>query len=132
PTGLTATAMSGNGWACNSTLPAIGPATLTCTRSTVLNGGSSYPTITLTVNVASDAAPSVTNSATVSGGGDTNTNNNKADDSTTIVRPDLTITKTHTGNFTAGQNGATCTINGTNSGGAPTTGLIQCPALVPP
>src|SRR5205814_505887 len=131
PTGLTATAMSGNGWACNSTLPASGPATLTCTRSTVLNGGSSYPTITLTVNVGSDAAPSVTNSATVSGGGDTNTNNNKADDSTTIVRPDLTITKTHTGNFTAGQTGATYTITVTNSGGAPTSGTITMTDTLP-
>lgn len=62
PSGLTATAMTGPGWACTV-------ATLTCTRSDPLASGASYPPITLTVNVAPTASGSVTNSATVSGGG---------------------------------------------------------------
>ena len=77
PTGLTATAMNGSGWSCT---PPGGP----CTRSDILAAGSSYPAITLTVNVAGNAPTSVTNSATVSGGGETNTGNDSASDVTTI------------------------------------------------
>ena len=78
PTGLTATAMSGTNWACTLS-------TLTCTRNDALAAGASYPTITLTVNVASNAPASVTNTATVSGGGETNTSNDTANDPTTIT-----------------------------------------------
>ncbi len=42
-------------------------------------------TITLTVNVASNAPPTVTNTATVSGGGDTNAANDSASDPTTVM-----------------------------------------------
>jgi hypothetical protein len=62
PTGLIATALGGLGWSCT-----LG--TLTCTRSDALGAGSSYPTITLTVDVGTNAASSVTNTAHVSGGG---------------------------------------------------------------
>src|SRR4051794_8906826 len=58
--------------------------------------------------LASNAPTLVTNTATVSGGGETNTTNDAASNATTILQvPDLTITKTHTGNFTQGQVGAT-------------------------
>lgn len=77
PAGLVANTLSGPGWSCT-----IG--TLTCTRSDVLAIGASYPAITLYVNVASNAPASVTNSATVSGGGETNTSNNTDTDPTTI------------------------------------------------
>ncbi len=81
PVGLTPTGPAGahNGWTC-----AINGQTLTCSRSDVLGGNSSYPSITLTVNVANPAPLSVTNTATVSGGGETNTGNNSASDPTTI------------------------------------------------
>ncbi len=78
PTGLTATALSGTGWTCSISGPIL------CRRSDALAAGSSYPSLTLTVNVASDAPSSVTNSATVSGGGEKNTANNTATDPTTI------------------------------------------------
>ncbi len=85
PAGLTATAASGAGWSCT-----VGPTT-TCTRSDPLGPGAAYPAITLTVNVAGDAPASVTNTATVSGGGDTNPANNTASDQTTVqTRPDPT------------------------------------------
>jgi uncharacterized repeat protein (TIGR01451 family) len=71
PGGLSAKAISGSGWACT-----LG--TLTCTRSTALAAGASYPSITITVAVASDAPPSVANVATVSGGGEVNTANDTA------------------------------------------------------
>jgi sugar lactone lactonase YvrE len=61
PTGLTLASMAGTGWTCT---PA--PA---CTRSDALMGGSSYPAITVTVNVSAAAPVQVTNQASVSGGG---------------------------------------------------------------
>jgi len=77
PTGLTATAISGIGWSANLS-------TLTCTRSNTLFAGASYPPIVVTVNVSASAPASVTNTATVSGGGDANPANNTASDATTI------------------------------------------------
>jgi uncharacterized repeat protein (TIGR01451 family) len=75
PSGLTLVSMSGTGWSC---------AGGSCSRSDVLAAGSSYPAITVTVNVGSDAPLSVTNSATVSGGGGTDSTNDTATDATTI------------------------------------------------
>src|SRR5437016_451922 len=63
PAKLTATAASGTGWTC-----VLGPP-VSCTRSDVLSTLNSYPAITLTVNVAGDAPGTITNTATVSGGG---------------------------------------------------------------
>ena len=78
----------------------------------------------MTVNVASNAPTSVTNVATVGGGGDLNAANNTATVMTPIARaPDLTITKSHTGNFTQGQT-ATYTITVTNNGAVPTSGTV--------
>ena len=77
PTGLTATALTGDGWTLN-----LG--TLTSTRSDSLAAGAGYPPITITVTAATNAPGSVTNRATVSGGGDVITANNTAADPTTI------------------------------------------------
>ena len=123
PAGLTATNASGSGWTCG----------VTCTRSDVLAAGASYPSITLTVNVAGNAPASVTNTATVSGGGETNTANDSASDNTTInaVVADLTVTKTHAGNFTQGQIGATYTITVTNSGAGVTVGTVTVVDTLP-
>src|SRR6185295_11592964 len=97
PAGLTATAMNGIGWSCTL-------ATLTCTRSDVLAPGASYPAIALIVDVAGTAPPNVTNTASVSGGGETNTSNDTATDVTAVTQlPDLTLTKTQAGNFAQGQ-----------------------------
>src|SRR6185503_7583569 len=125
PSGLTATAISGTGWSC-----VLG--TLTCTRSDALAAGASYPAITLTVNVANNAPANVTNSVSVSGGGQTNTGNDTATDPTTINQlPDLTIAKSHTGNFTQGQVGATYSITVTNSGSAATRGVVTVTDTLP-
>ena len=129
PTGLSATAFSGPGWTC-----VVG--TLTCTRADALAAGAAYPPITLTVNVAANAPASVVNSVTVSGGGEGNTGNNTATDPTTVtpvvVPPaDLTIAKTHTGNFAQGQIGALYTITATNAGGTPTAGTVTVVDTLP-
>ena len=60
---------------------------MTATRSNALAAGASYPTLTVVVNVASNAPASVTNTATVAGGGERNTANDTASDATTIVSP---------------------------------------------
>jgi uncharacterized repeat protein (TIGR01451 family) len=86
PAKLTATAIGGPGWTCS-----LGAAP-SCTRSDALAPGATYPAITLTVNVASDAPATITNTATVSGGGDANPANNTATDQTTI-RPRSDPTK---------------------------------------
>jgi uncharacterized repeat protein (TIGR01451 family) len=91
PPGMLATAISGTGWTC--------PTLTSCNRSDVLANGSSYPAISLTVAVALNAPASVTNSVTVSGGGETNTANDTATDVTSItaVPQPLTINLTVTG-----------------------------------
>ena len=126
PAGLTATSISGGGWAC--TQPS-GP----CSRSDALAGGASYPALTLTVTVANNAAASITNMATVAGGGDVVPGNNSATDVTTVnaAAPDLTITKTHAGNFMQGQTGKTYTITVSNSGTLPTSGLVTVTDALP-
>ncbi|WP_242046120.1 MULTISPECIES: beta strand repeat-containing protein [Calothrix] len=108
--GLTATTATGTGWSCTISANQL---TVDCTTSDVLNGGNNaYPDITIGVSVSSTAptSPTPVNSATVSGGGDTNNANNTATDSTPIVAPagtpDLKITKTHTGNFDQGGTGS--------------------------
>src|SRR6266851_4644399 len=52
------------------------------------------------------------------------TDNAPATASVTVPPPDLTITKSHSGNFTQGQVGATYSITATNSGSAPTSGTV--------
>ena len=76
----------------------------------------------------------MTNTATVSAGGDANSSNNSASDITTIgpgQGPDLTITKSHAGNFTRGQTGATYTITVSNTGGVATTGSVTVTDTLP-
>src|SRR5262249_49516730 len=75
PPGLTFVSMTGTGWNCS-----VGT---TCTRSDALAVGGGYPAITVTMNVASNAPTSVTNQASVSGGGDTS-GAHTANDLTTI------------------------------------------------
>jgi len=125
PASLTATAISGTGWSCT-----LG--TLTCTRIDVLAAGASYPDIMLTVAVSITAPALVTNTASVSGGGEVDTTNNSAGDPTTIVLvPELSVTKTHSSNFAPGQTGRTYTITVSNSGGGATSGTVTVVDTLP-
>ena len=81
PAGVTPMAISGAGWTCPTGLLTT---PVTCNRTDVLAPGASYPSITLTVNVANNAAAAVTNTAAVSGGGEVNSANDTATDITTI------------------------------------------------
>lgn len=80
PAGLTATAISGNNWTCTLT-------PLACTHNIAMDAGSVSQPITIAVNVSANAPSSLTNTAVVSGGGDTNPANNSASDVTTILIP---------------------------------------------
>lgn len=75
PAGLIAIQITGSGWNCTL-------ATVSCTRDDGLAMGASFPPVTVTVNVASNAPAKVTNAATASGGGSTWGN---ATDVTTIL-----------------------------------------------
>lgn len=103
PVGLTPATATGSGWTCGITGQVVA-----CTRSGAISDGASAPAISLTVLVAANAPNNVTNTGRVGGGSETNTSNNIASDPTTIVDPpvDVSIAKTHTGNFATGQNGS--------------------------
>ncbi len=73
PSGLALDSMAGTGWTCEGN---------SCTRSDVLRADASYPAITVTVAVASDATSPQVNSVTVSGGGSASAT---ATDSTVIL-----------------------------------------------
>ncbi|HUP02673.1 MAG TPA: BACON domain-containing carbohydrate-binding protein [Bryobacteraceae bacterium] len=60
PAGLSLVSMAGTGWTC---------AANTCSRSDALAASASYPPITVTANVAANAASPLVNTAVVSGGG---------------------------------------------------------------
>ena len=120
PSWLTVASIGGTGWGCSGT---------TCTRSDVLSGGSSYPALAVTVNVAANAPSQVTNQATVIGGGAPMTG---AQDFTLVSAPILSIAITHTGNFTQGQANATYTVTVSNQAWAgPTSGTVTVTENVP-
>jgi hypothetical protein len=123
PAGLTLVSLAGTGWTC----PGGGT---TCTRSDVLAAGASYPAITVTVNVAANAPTSLTNQVTLSGGGSAPAN---ASDATTVnLVPVLSISKSHSGNFSQGQTGAAYSLTVSNSASAgPTNGTITVTESVP-
>jgi NHL repeat len=81
PAGLTLTGMSGTGWSCSGN---------TCTRSDALSPGSSYPVISVTMNVSPTATSPQVNLVSVSGGGSATVN---FSDPTTIVTPTISLSR---------------------------------------
>jgi conserved repeat domain len=80
PAGLTPAGASGSGWICTTS-----GQTVTCSTMNSIATGVSAPAITVAVNVLSGAPGNVTNTASVSGGGESNTANNSASDLTIIT-----------------------------------------------
>jgi uncharacterized repeat protein (TIGR01451 family) len=111
PTGMTATSIpTGTGWTCVLL-------TLTCTRSDALAPLASYPPITVPVTVAANPpSNTLTNTVTVSGGGELQTNNDTATDVTTIIGTVLTISKSGAPNPIRPGQTLTYTINVANNG----------------
>ena len=120
PAGLTASAISGLNWNCT-----LSP--LQCTRGDVLFAGTSFEPITLTVNVASNAASSVTNTATVSGGEETNTSNNTASDATQIDA--VLLMTAQTANLTVAAGNSTSTVLNVNYNGTLGAVTFACSGL---
>ncbi len=79
PPGLTYSSVAGSGWQC-----AAAGQTVTCANPGPILPGVST-TITLTVTVASQADPAVTNTAMASNASDRNTSNNAAADPTMVL-----------------------------------------------
>ncbi len=102
PSGLTLVTMAGTGWTC-----AVIP---TCTRTDALAGGSSYPAITVTVNVGGNATSPQVNAVSVSGGGSATANANDS----TVINAAMGPTWTNTGSMTGAraENTATLLANG--------------------
>ena len=130
PPGLTVTALSGSGWTCTI-------ATRTCTRSDSLAPASSYPDITVTTSVGTSVTPgTVTNTAAVSGGGDTSPGNNTATDPTVVTSPasgpDLTVAKAQGGGVVTPGQLITFTLRVSNVGTGPTIGTITVTEAPPP
>jgi hypothetical protein len=122
PSGLLLTSFTGTGWTCVSN---------TCSRADALAAGAQYPTLTVTVEVLLTATSPQINRVGVSGG---NSASATASDTTLLNGsvPVLTVSKTHSGNFTQGQTGATYTVTVGNSSGAGTTsGVITLTESVP-
>jgi mucin-19 len=89
------TAMSGTGWTCTL-------ATLACTRSDALAPAASYPPITVMVNIPTNIQNNFTNTATVSGGGETNTGNDTATDPISLGPPIIITPRSATATVVAG------------------------------
>ncbi|HWR36802.1 MAG TPA: hypothetical protein VN622_13110 [Clostridia bacterium] len=125
PAGLTAISAVGTGWTCT-----VAP-TVTCSRPDVLASGSSYPGITLKVDVAPNAVASVTNTATVSGGGELNTSNNTATDATTVAAPAITIVGNTTAATVRPGQSATFLLTLTTNGNLTAPVTLACSGLPP-
>ncbi len=73
PTGLTLLGTpTGSGWDCSASTSNFA----SCVRTASIAPGASAPAVTVSVSVASNAPASITNTATVAGGGELNTSNN--------------------------------------------------------
>lgn len=112
PVGLTPTSSSGTGWSCT-----VASQTVSCVRADSLAAGSFYPSITINANVAQTAPSTVTNTAMVSGGGETNLANDTATDVATVVSSaDLSVTNAASPNPVAAGSNITYTQVVTNNG----------------
>lgn len=78
PVGMSINSMSGSGWTYNAT-------NQTCTRSDSLAAGASYPPVTVNVSFSANASTELTNTASISGGGDASPSNNTSSDAVTLT-----------------------------------------------
>ncbi len=112
PIGVTPISATGTGWSC-----AISGQTVSCVRSDSLSAGSSYPSITLSVNVLQSAPATETNTATIGGGNEANLLNDMATDVATVVSSaDMAVTDAASPNPVAAGANITYTQVVTNNG----------------
>jgi uncharacterized repeat protein (TIGR01451 family) len=131
PTGLTVALplpVMVSGWDCSASTNSV----LNCVRSLAIDAGASAPPVNFNVNIESNAPLSITNTATIAGGGEVNTGNNSGS-VTSPVSPlpaDLTISKTTTSTFQQGGT-ASYTLTVTNIGNSPTTSVFTVSDTMP-
>ena len=122
PAGETPVSISGSGW----TAPG---GAISLTRTDSLAPGQSWPPITVTVNVAPNAASPQVNMASVAGG--LSPASDPAQDSTTITQVVvLTATVAPVGSLTSDQQGAQYLMQITDAGGVATSGTVT--VVAPP
>ena len=122
PPSLTLISMTANSpWSCSSN---------TCSISSSLAAGNSYPEITVTANVAGNAPPQVTNQVTVSGGGSPETG--AADAAfVNLPYPVLDVALTHSGSFIEKEQGTYTVFIGDDVSAASTSGAITVTENLP-
>ena len=118
PAGLTYRSASGTGWTCS----AAGQ-TVTCTYGNFnLAIGASLPVITLVVDVAASAAPSVSNTAVLNFS-DSNSGNNSYTDTAVVNSADIQVTKSVSNAAPSEGNTLDFTIRADNLGPSDTAGV---------
>ncbi|HXM41840.1 MAG TPA: Ig-like domain-containing protein, partial [Bryobacteraceae bacterium] len=115
------------GWNCGAS-----GATVTCTNDSAIASGSSYPALTLTVNVSASATPGqVSNTFNVTGGAGVTATGSNTDTVTIVPAPKLAVQKTHPGTFTQGSTAEwDISVTNTASGGA-TSGTVTVSDTLP-
>src|SRR5262249_15934669 len=83
---LTVNSISGTGWSCSSS-------SVTCQRSDALAASTSYPAISLVVNVVAGSSGGITNTVNVSGGGGINNTNQFSTDPPKCTPPSPSLTQ---------------------------------------
>jgi uncharacterized repeat protein (TIGR01451 family) len=112
PIGLTPISASGTGWTCS-----VSGQTVSCTRSDSLAAATAYPSITLNALVSQSAPATLTNTATVAGGGEANLLNDTAIDVAAVVSSaDMAVTDSGSPNPVAINGSITYTVVVTNNG----------------
>ena len=112
PLGISPTSASGTGWSCS-----ISGQTVSCTRSDVLAAGGAYPAITLNALVAQSAPATLTNVATISGGGEADFTNDSATDVAIVgSSADMAVTDAASPNPVASGGNITYTVVATDNG----------------
>jgi hypothetical protein len=135
PAGQTVTSATGTGWTCSTS-----GQTVTCTRpgsgNDALQGGSSYPPVTIATSIPSSASGTVPVTANANTPG--NSDPNGADGKTTVtiapapvVAPSLSMTVTPQGSFTAGSTGSYQLLIANAPDAGPTTGPVTATFPVP-
>ncbi len=119
PNGLSYVSASGTDWSC-----AANGQDVTCTNPGPMEAGDSLPDLTLTVNVGSAAWPAATNSAVVTTAGEGDPTDNSASDPTTILAPDLQLSKRVASGSLASGASVVYTLTYTNTGNQDATGVI--------
>jgi uncharacterized repeat protein (TIGR01451 family) len=124
----TSSTPSGLGWDCRASTPT----TVNCmTSSSIAAAPGSAPAITVPVIVGVVEGTSVSNTVTVSGGGDVDTSNNSFSLITGVNAPNLTVSKSASpSTFTQGQSGSYL-ITASNIGTGPSSGPVTVTESLP-